>query len=411
MKHVFLLIDALRSTYLTEENMPFLYSLTTKGLYIKNIDPSPGFCERSEIFSGLDCFETGNFTAIGYYPSKSVYRDWKCTLALADFCSYFAPDMVRKLFKRYRKKRGMRMNPYLIPFKSLPNYVLTEDNTEFSFVNHRTIEDVLQEEGIKYTMGYFTALSDLKPRTRLSIEDFLKQSIANNCCFIPLYIGVIDSAGHLYADNITAMKPYLKAVDEKIKTLCIEASNNGYSFSVLGDHGMVPVSKKVDIKKKINKLGLRLGSDYEMFLDSTIARFWFFKEAASKQIKDTLQESFKSDGVIVDDHNMKQYGIPLDIKSKDGIPVYGDLVWCANPSVIISPDYFNPESKDIRGMHGYLKTENQEGYGLYVSIGALDTIQIIEKAPLKTVCSELCRVLEIPQPNSNWTRIIYGELC
>ena len=411
MKHVFLLIDALRSSYLTEENMPFLYSLTTKGLYIKSINPSSGFCERSEIFSGLNCFETGNFTAIGYYPSKSVYRDWKCTLALVDFCSYFAPDIVRKLFKRYRKKRGVRMNPYLIPYKSLPNYVLTEDNTEFSFVNHRTIEDVLKEEGKKYTMDFFTALSDLKPRTNLSIYDFLKHSIVKDYYFIPLYVGVIDSVGHLHADDIITMKPYLRKVDDIIKTLYMESSNNGYSFSVLGDHGMVPVLKKIDIRKEINKLGLRLGSDYEMFLDSTIARFWFLKESASKLIKDAIQESLMSDGVIVDKSNMKQYGIPLDIIFKNGKPVYGDLVWCANPGVLICPDYFNPQLKDIRGMHGYLMTDDLEGCGLYVSVGGLDKTKTIEKAPLKSVCSELCRVLEIPLPNSNWTRKVYGEFC
>ena len=84
MKTIFILCDALKSLYLTQDNMPFLYSLSGKGYYIKNIIPCAGFCERSEIFSGLDAYDTGNFTAIGYLPENSVVAD-------SSFAIYDAP--------------------------------------------------------------------------------------------------------------------------------------------------------------------------------------------------------------------------------------------------------------------------------------------------------------------------------
>ena len=73
MKTIFVLVDALKTLYLTEDNMPFLFSLSQKSLYIKEILPCAGVCERSEIFSGLDGYDTGNFTAIGYIPEESPY--------------------------------------------------------------------------------------------------------------------------------------------------------------------------------------------------------------------------------------------------------------------------------------------------------------------------------------------------
>lgn len=51
-KVVFVLIDALRSDYINEEDSPFLFNFSRQNRYYKNVTQSRSFCERAEIFTG-----------------------------------------------------------------------------------------------------------------------------------------------------------------------------------------------------------------------------------------------------------------------------------------------------------------------------------------------------------------------
>ena len=58
-KFIFILLDAFRSDYINSNNTPFLNSLKEKSIYYKQVNPSIGFCERSEIFTGKKSLELG----------------------------------------------------------------------------------------------------------------------------------------------------------------------------------------------------------------------------------------------------------------------------------------------------------------------------------------------------------------
>ncbi len=66
MKHMpntyFIVLDALRSDHV--KYMPWLSSKVNNGVYVKNIEISSGFCERSEIFFSLKPKKTGFLNAI-----------------------------------------------------------------------------------------------------------------------------------------------------------------------------------------------------------------------------------------------------------------------------------------------------------------------------------------------------------
>lgn len=405
MKVVFVLVDALRSSYLNEETMPFLYNLSQKSRYIKKILASPGFCERSEIFTGLDCYESGNFSAIGYYPSKSVYKKYGVLLFLANLLSKISEKYTRFFFLKLRKRLGLRMNPYLIPYNSLKKFVLTEDGPD-RFVQYKTIEDSLSQSNKTYSFDCFTSLSDLSSRTKLTIEEFLLESINEKLDFVPLYVGMIDAMGHAHGDSIDEMKPYLYDIDCLLKKLYTISSEKGYAFAVLGDHGMVPVIKHFNVIDKVAKTGLKIGDDFEMFVDSTSVRFWFFNEFSKKKLLNLLHSNdFTENGIVVEQDNAQLYRIPLYLKSDDGKPIYGDVVWCANPGVLISPDYFHSDKEKIVGMHGYLTQDCNNGTGLFVAHIEDEAVDVLESAPLYTICDELCRLLEIEVPNQKTKKI------
>lgn len=405
MKTLFILVDALKSNYLTSENMPFLDSLSKNGFHIQNIIPSPGFCERSEIFTGLDSYDSGNFSAIGYLPEYSPYKNEKIKLHIFEMFSCISKRYARSLAWLYYHKKALGMSIYQIPYKSLYKYALTEDGVD-NFIRKKSILDSLDAAGKTYTLEFFTSLNS-QNHTRCA-KRTVEECINLGIDFIPFYIGEIDAVGHLYGSDIEKIRHSLIEVDKKIKKMYNYAYSRGYCVVVLGDHGMVPVSTRINMEEIMSKAKLKPYRDFEMFLDSTVARFWTQNKKVFVAIKEELKKLNKF-GVVVDSSNSEQRRIPLDIKCEEGNSVYGDVLWCANPGILITPDYFNPITKKLNGMHGYLKTDMQNGTGLLVSHYNGCKAQKIDQLPLSGVCAYLCCMLDIMLPNSitnGWERTI-----
>lgn len=406
MKTVFVLVDALKSLYLTQENMPFLFELSQRSYYIRTIIPCAGFCERSEIFTGLDGYDTGNFTAIGFLPEISPYKNDRITLKCFSTLNRISKRICNRIFSRWRIKNRKALNKYRIPYTSLKNFALTEDG-EKQFTNYETLFEKLDYSNLTYTLDAFTSLADFAQRLNVPLEEFAKSEIDKETYFIPLYIGIIDSMGHKYGANMEGLKPYLKGIDNQLNNLYDYAQKKGYVFAVMGDHGMVPVTKKVDIKSVVEECPFKQGINYEVFYDSTMVRFWFFDNKAERYIRELMERDFSNDGFLVDQTNCAKYRIPLDIFSTTGKPVYGDLVWCANPGVLVSPDYFHSVYASENGMHGYIEVVDGHSTGLFVSDSPILGSSYQEIGHSSEVCELLSQMLEIEAPNSYlWSRKI-----
>lgn len=406
MKTVFVLVDALKSLYLTEDNMPFLYELSTSSYFIQNIIPCAGFCERSEIFTGLDGYDTGNFTAIGYMPEDSPYKRDGSIINFFQFVDLLNKRVSNRFFSRWRIKNSKELKKYRIPFKSLSSFSLTEDGVR-KFTRHNDIFDQLDKCGKSYTLDAFTSLADITPRLRIPLRDFATLEIDKDTYFIPLYIGIIDAMGHKYGADIISLRPYLQEVDNLLKELYEHAQKKGYDFAVMGDHGMVPVTQKVDVLSIVAKSPYRHGRDYEVFFDSTMVRFWFFNKDTEVGMRDLIKRNLSNDGFIVDQSNYTKFRIPLDIYSATGKPVYGDLVWCANPGVLVSPDYFHSSKESENGMHGYIEVVEGHSTGLFVANSSVIKKNHLSEDHSSAVCGILSAMLEIESPNSNqWSRKI-----
>lgn len=401
MKLVFLLLDACKSSYIESGSMPFTEKLGLYNQYIKTIIPSPGFCERSEIFTGLDCFESGNFTAIGYQPSKSEYSKSNSFLCFASLVSKIYKRGAKYLVQKYRIKNGISMKPYYIPPLELHNYNLTEDS-EQHFVKYDTLFDKLDEIGLRYTLEGFTSLADMVENKVDNYVEFVDRMTDFGVDFIPVYVGITDNIGHRYGNDMDSIAPYLKELDKTIKSIYEVSHNKGYELVILGDHGMIPVAKTVDINREIKKAGL--GKKSLIFLDSTLARFWTDDEESYTLIRKILQNKFGEDGFIIDKDNYWEYNVPLDILNSERKPVYGDFIWCAHPGVLILPDFFNNPRLVDKGMHGYIETDMKEGVGFLIST---KPSMYVESLRLKDVCGILCNILECDKPNQNWRR----QLC
>jgi predicted AlkP superfamily pyrophosphatase or phosphodiesterase len=127
------LLDAFRYDYISRDTTPFLHKSSQDGFYIKKIKPSFGFCERTEFFTGMKPSESGYFSAIGFDPKNSEYKNKTFFLSFLSFAENLFSDKLlikikgnkysfKSLFRKLIVKfifKSKKLNPYLVPLKFL----------------------------------------------------------------------------------------------------------------------------------------------------------------------------------------------------------------------------------------------------------------------------------------------------
>jgi len=380
MSTTLFVLDAMRHDYVNEIDTPFLFSCSQGGEYYKKVIPNFGFCERTEIFTGLKPNESGFFTAIGYDPENSPFKQIKYA-ALLDYVEkiilfyglkeLLPAKIIQILFRQFisyllKNTVTKEMNIYNIPFSLLPYWALTEDRIDIrnpNAYNVSSIFSLIHNNNKNYFYDSFTALNlqsngtDLD-RMNLALQDMYK----NNNYFYLIYISTPDYLGHKYGPKSIELKKGLEHLDKSLKDYTEKAltHNSKSKFIFLGDHGMANIEEYFNAESEILKIAkynsLKLKKDYIYFLDSTLVRIWFFSDKAKLIFTKELEssEDFNNRGIFIDQGLAKKQNIPW------GDRRYGDLAWWANTGVLVFPDFFHRVTK-YKGMHGYdpLLSQNQ----------------------------------------------------
>lgn len=162
----------------------------------------------------------------------------------------------------------------------------------------------------------------------------------------------LDTASHRYGIRSTQFKEAIDRLDDFIVSLMSQVKQRKADYLLWSDHGMVKVTKRIDINKAVSGLNL----DY--FLDSTLARFWFKDRQAKEKLEKVLAQ-FKKDGHILTDKERKIYQLNfMDNR-------YGDLVFLVNPGVLIYPNFYQ-KNKPVLAMHGY-DPSYPDQFGMYIT--------------------------------------------
>ena len=249
MSAILILLDAFRSDYLDEATTPFLWECAQKGEHYQGVVQSMGFCERTEILTGMHGEESGFFTAIGFDPTNSPYADVKwlplfhateqAVLLLLRFAPRSFGNKVHKRLRsyaqRYFRKRGIKMPSFLIPYPWLRYFALTEDR-----LDHRnpdafpcpSIFSLLEEAGKTYFYDSFTALGLVTPywsdQGRLdAVIDNLRGEQKD---LYLIYVSVPDAQGHRYG----ARKCRVSQLPYRIWIGCYSVSYNKQRTQHLG---------------------------------------------------------------------------------------------------------------------------------------------------------------------------------
>jgi predicted AlkP superfamily pyrophosphatase or phosphodiesterase len=343
-KTFFIWVDALRQDYL--ERMPFLKSLYEK--YNSGIlTPPLGYRTVIDFYTGNTTNVHNQFAAYGYTGEKlKKYKILKKIIPKS-YLYHFID------FVRYRKGQSLiqKINPEYLSFfepSNEKNYYLKDS------LSTATIFDKFREGNKKFLIYDWPQIIteqknslDIRPREdKTKTEKFLSLAKENRDVYF-IHLLDLDEMGHEFGPESEEMEKAIINEDNCIKKIFSELKIEENNFLVFSDHGMLNVKETYDLKSILPEFN----KGYIYFLDSTMARFWFFDEDVKKQVLEILKNC-KKGHILTKEEKEKN-----NLNFKDNF--YGDEIFLANSGILILPNFF--QDKPVIGVHGYnLQDKNEK---------------------------------------------------
>jgi hypothetical protein len=202
--------------------------------------------------------------------------------------------------------------------------------------------DELESEGRAYRVYTYHQCSDAEilRRARHDIAE-------SDATLFFLYLCEVDGFLHMHCKEPEAIEKKLEWYDQQLRELFHVARQRDPDawLMVCSDHGMTPVTRQADLVGAVTKLGLRMPQDYLAVYDSTMARFWFFNEAARQRVTEVMHAL--DCGRVLSQKEMDKFGLHFSDQR------YGELIFLLNPGSIVAESDFNGKGWFPEGMHGY----------------------------------------------------------
>jgi hypothetical protein len=202
--------------------------------------------------------------------------------------------------------------------------------------------DELEREGRSYRVYTYHQCSDseIMRRAKCDIAE-------TEATFFFLYLCEMDGFLHMHCKDPDAIGRKLGWYEKQLREVFQVARKRDpeASLMVCSDHGMTPVSKHADLVGDVAKIGLRMPEDYLAVYDSTMARFWFFSEAARQRISEAVRSL--NYGRVLTKEDLQEFGLNFPDDR------YGELIFLLNAGWMVAESDFNGRGWSPEGMHGY----------------------------------------------------------
>lgn len=295
------------------------------------------------ILSGRWPDEHRNWCYFVFDPKNSPFKSLRALRWL--------PEKItsRRIFRRWLSKfvkvqlsfRGY-FDLYNIPFRHIALYDFTEKKSPLQpggMNRGPNIFDFLERRNISYHVS--APQKTEQQNLRALMSDIKAEKIDFAFLYWPALDGLLHSVGNQSPLVQKKLREYEHWIQELLATTAKHyAEVRLYVFS---DHGMANCDELLDLKSKIEPLPLKLGKDYAVVYDSTMARFWFFNESARTQITAALNTV--PEGRILPDSELKA------LRAFFPDRYFGELIFLVKEGVLIVPSHMG--ERPIRGMHGY----------------------------------------------------------
>jgi len=342
-KVVMIWLDGFSSRYLDPQKTPFIFELSQSGFYT-TLEPLFAFAGiGASAFTGTRISTHKIWVDHIYEKSGGSSASFKWLLRLCDWL----PDDIMNQYARYMVYRMFRLNPgtpNLIPIELVDFFKTKEKNR---LIDEEPIKGIttLFDQFRKYEATYFVA-----PFYECIFEkQILKRvisALAKDYTFILFRLGSPDKLGHKHGPESQKVSKRLEEIDTIVREVTKKRieSDSLVHFVIFSDHGMVPVREHLDLMSLVKRLPVKMPQDYIVFLNSTVASFWFSNDKAKEIIAEELGKIKK--GTVLEKPELKELEID-EIGSE-----YGDLLFALKEGCIFFPDFYR-RRKPPKGMHGY----------------------------------------------------------
>ncbi len=390
---VFVMLDACRPDYLDKKTTPFLHGLASSGISGR-IQPTFGFEPDAAYLAGLFPDQADGGAQFWHDPEKSPFP----AAAFLPKALNRLPALPRKVIRKLMEKAARRqfafpnLSTANIPFHLLSRFAfpMTVNLDEPDFCPpFPTVFDLLRTEGREW-------LFHGAPKHRVTIKAACTRAdkqLLPPLSFAFFHIGNLDGTGHRYGPDSLEIKRELTMVDEGLSKIhaMANARFDTVHFMVMGDHGMMKVTKHVDIHSVLAPLDLVQGKDYLYILDSTMARFWFFSDKAEAQVSSVMASA--RGGRILDRNDRDRYHLNY------GHNRFGDMIFLADPGCLIFPSYYQDHAP-VLGMHGYAPETSEQQALFIINSSRAGSDEPESPVDMRRVFPTLCDLLDISRPHS-----------
>jgi len=344
-KVLMIILDGFSSKYLRKDLCPNMFEVSKIDFW--RIKPMFGFqAIGAAIYSGATPNTTKVLSEFILEENEMMHSSF--IRALFELTDRLPTDdlciTARNLLYKITRKKGRGISNLIPPY--LLGYFSPKLKGEFTnkgiLGNIPTIFDILRENGMTYEIQRPSLTSEFFMYNKV-ISDLKKEKIPD---FLVLHPCSLDIVGHKFGPNSSQIRSLIKKVDEQISRIIhyIKFSSEKIVLIILSDHGMCPVKGYVNLYNLLRDLPLKLGKDYLIFLDSTMARFWFFNNKSRNLIYSKLTNV--EFGQILNEAAKKK--LEIDKIGRE----YGEMIFAINEGYVFFPDFFRKHNPP-RGMHGY----------------------------------------------------------
>lgn len=345
-----ILVDALRPDYLM--HAPYLRGLAAQsatGVFREGF----GFVPRQAYFGGLSTAEYGFTNMYCFDPDQSPFRSaWEVSGGRATAIGDEPPGGREFVEQQAREQMGpfakSYFGSYQIPLAYLPYFDLVEKRAPWDpKVGYRSLFAILDEQGIPWCQQMWPDTNRLPDRSDDGIVRQVLAEVRSDHQLACVHLQQLDSTGHAHGPNSAALQQAMERTDRLCRELIegLRPRFDRLKVVLFGDHGMVSVTRPLDLTATLESTGLKFGADYVYFLDSSMARFWFYHRDARTKVEAALDGV--AGGRVMRGEELKRHG--LDACDRRN----GELYFLADPGVLIFPNFFQQSGDPIPGMHGY----------------------------------------------------------
>ncbi|MHC4579938.1 MAG: alkaline phosphatase family protein [Planctomycetota bacterium] len=421
-KVVILLLDGFRWDYLNSADTPFLCQAKNQGVCVERLATTFGFTQSRAIFAGSNRLGSESFSLFAFDPANSTFDFVRTDPRIKTFAKAnhwwhslhrlpFGRGLARRFEDRFQKRSSSFRNEVVDQARRKIPYAFA-GHIPFAVLNHLRINytgaKVHEPDGLPYE-SIFDCLREASVKFAYLMhpeincdDDRVVEEIINSICskesqVIFAQLSEADSVVHTCGPSSNLRRKVVGEIERKIRILA-DALPEDVVWVVFGDHGMTDIDKRIDAPLLLSSVesrkGARLGRDYLLFLDATIARFCAISDLGRTFLGEVAQdEGLCSSGEFLDEKKLLQMGVTGNWRE------IADLIWLANNGAILDPNYLDGDASGMCGMHGY-SPQFSDMDSLFLCWGPGIPRLTIQQAQLTSVCRTICDLVGIHAPGA-----------